>query len=266
MRSSAAGSASLLAAVLIGALVATGACNEPGTSAVPRASASETPGPSQSPADPMAALVDAISKTRAATRSFTLETEVGGATLHGTGAMDPANRRQSIAMTWSIDGKTSHEQAIVIGADLYIQADDPPRGVSRTRWMHVGSGKIVPLPAPGLGDLHDPTGFTSYATAVATAHRTGPGQYAGTLDYGKLTREATGDPNVSIAPGPFDAVPFTAVVTEDGWLSSYTITMPAAVGVSHTTVTVRFRDFGTPFTIQAPPAAGTQEAPPNLFP
>jgi hypothetical protein len=266
MRSNPVASASLLAAVLVTALATTGACNERDTSAVPLATASETPGPTRSPADPMTVLVDAITKTRVATRSFTLETGVGRDILHGTGVMDPASRRQSIAMTSTVGGKTSHEQAIIIGADLYIKADDPPRGVSRTKWMHVGPGKFVPLLAPGQGDLHDPTGFTSYSTAVATAHRTGPGQYAGTLDYGNLIRQATADPNASITPGPFDAVPFTAVVTEDGWLSSYTITMPAAAGIPHTTVTVRFSGFGAPVTIQAPPAGETQEAPPNLFP
>jgi hypothetical protein len=169
-------------------------------------------------------------------------------------------------MTVPDGDKTMHAQAILIGTDLYLKMDQPPPGVSRKKWMHVNISKLPALASSGLGGLGDPSGLGSYAKAVATVHRTGPGQYEGTLDFSKLVDASIVGSIGPIGGDAIKAVPFTATTDEQGRLTAMAINMPATgAGTPATTMTARFSDFGAPATIQAPPAAQTQEAPKKLF-
>src|SRR5690242_3320135 len=115
----------MVVGVLAGALATAGACARPGTNAAPVAEASAAPGPSSpspspSPPDPTAAFTGAITTTRTTSATFTVDSDIAGvAVMHGTGAIDPANHRQSTTITVTADHKTMHTQAIVIGTDLY---------------------------------------------------------------------------------------------------------------------------------------------------
>ena len=261
----------VLGCVLVGVMAGASACARPGTgttNAAPVAEASAAPSPSPSPPDPSVALAGAITKTRATPLTFSIDTAIGGvAAMHGTGAVDPADHRQSMTMTVTADHKTEHARAIVIGTDLYLKTDEPPPGVSRKKWMHVDISKLAGLSSTGLGDLSDPSGLESYAKAVATVHLTGPGQYEGTLDFSKLAAASIAESFGPIGGDAIKAVPFTATTDEQDRLTSIVIKMPSiGAGMPATTLTARFSDFGGPVTIQAPPAAQIQEAPKNLFP
>src|SRR5690242_6769841 len=122
---------------------------------------------------------------------------------------------------------TMHAQAIVIGTDLYLKTDEPPPGVSRKKWMHVDISKLPEPASTGLGDLSDPSGLGSYAKAVATVHRTGPGQYEGTLDFSKLVDLSIVGSIGPIGGDAIKAVPFTAATDEQDRLTSMAINMPS---------------------------------------
>jgi hypothetical protein len=260
-------SRAVLIAVLATVLVGAGACARPGVNVAPATGASDSPSPSPSPADPMAELAAAIAKTRASTLTFTIDNGTAGlATMHGTGATDPANRRQTLTMTVTAGGKTMHEQAITIGTDVYLKMDQPIPGVSRKKWMHVNAAKVAGLSSTEIGDLNDPSGLESYAKAAATVRRTGPGQFEGTFDFTKLAPASVSESITSMFGDAMKAVPFTATVDDQGRLTSMVIKMPSmGEGVPPTTVTVHFNDFGVPLKIQAPAKSQVQEAPKSLF-
>jgi hypothetical protein len=259
----------VLAALTVAVLAGAGACARPGVNVEPATAVTESPSPSPSPSpvDPLAELVAAISKTRATTLTFTIDggpADVGN--MHGAGAVDPANHRQSMTMTITDNGKTTREQVVTIGTDLYMKSDDPPPGVSRKKWMHVNMAKFGGSAIDELGDLTDPSGLESYAKAATTVHRTGPGQYEGTLDFTKMSPElATGTISSNVGDA-FKALPFTATADAQGRLTSMVIKFPSmGDGMPATTVTTRFSGFGAPVKIQAPPKSQVQEAPKDFL-
>jgi len=257
----------VLAGVMVAVLVGAGACARPGTNVGPAAAVSDAPSPSPSPVDPVAELADAISKTRVTTLTFTIDSgRPGVGKLHGVGASDPANRRQTLTMTITADGKTTHEQVITIGTDLYLKSDEPSPGVSRKKWMHIDTAKAGGLSADQFGGLTDPSGLESYAKAATTVHRTGPRQYEGTLDFTKMAPAMAAGSIPSTIGDAVKAVPFTATTDEQGRLTSMVIKMPSmGEGMPATTGTVRFADFGAPVKIQAPPKSQIVEASKDSF-
>lgn len=258
----------VLAGVLVAVLVGAGACARPGTNVGPAAAVSDAPSPSPSPVDPVAELVAAIGKTHATTVTYTIDSDMAGfGTVHGVGATDPANHRQTLTMAVTVDGKTMHEQAIIIGTDVYLKLDQPIPGVNPKKWMHADAAKIAGLSAGGIGNLQDPTGLDSFAKAATGVRRTGPGQFEGTFDFTKLAPESMAGSIPSMVGDGLKAVAFTATVDNDGWLTSMVITIPSmGQGMPATSITVRFRDFGAPVKIAAPPKSQVQEAPKDLVP
>jgi hypothetical protein len=256
----------VLVGIVVGALATAGACTtsktRPTISPL-KAGASPSPAEAADPADsmrPLDVVIGATAKTRDTTLKYTVDIAAGSTVvLHGTGVIDAGSVRQSGTITETLDGSTSHEQAIAIGTDLYVKDDD------HRHWLHADATRFAPEEVPAVGDLRDPTGLRSYGRAVASARRTGNRQYEGMLDYLQAPPE-TRDLGVPLYMGPRTPVPFTAAIDEQDRLNSIVIKIPPIPGVPALTVTVHYTGFGVPVTIEAPPAAQIDTAPKDRFP
>lgn len=231
----------------------------PGPTGTPSATtASPRPSPSAGRAETraaVAALTSAVRKLRATSFEF----DGGSGIARVTGAYDPGRRTGRFDGSFGIGAG----EALVIGPTLYVRgvAEDPDV------WLRIDTRKL----APGnvLAQATDPTVPTGYLDMVSAARRTGPGQYAGTIDVARLTRAAGSDRAarellVLLGTAP-SAATFEATVDDAGRLSELAVTVTQRGSTAATTVTTRYHDFGTPVDVAAPPAASVRDAPQQLY-
>lgn len=153
--------------------------------------------------------------------------------------------------------------AVLVGTDLYVKGVDKDPDV----WLRIRTTRL----APGnvLAQAIDPTLSTRYLDTIESAAETSPGHYQGRIDLAELRARAAGDRTAQqlttlLGPSP-RRVTFEASVDRSGRLTELAISVLRSDSSAQSTVTTRYRDFGTPVRVAAPPAAQVREAPQQLY-
>jgi hypothetical protein len=212
-------------------------------------------------------LTASVTKSRGTSAKYTIDSKVGsvGGT-QGSGEIDPTSRSQSTTLAMKAGGKTIHEQLRMVGSDIYVKMDMSIPGVDGKKWMHLDTTKLKSLSSLGLGNPSDPTNLGAYSKEIVSVQQTAPGKYQGILDITKAPLPSITSSILAQAGDALKSVPFEATTDDQSRLTSMTVKMPPlGANVPASTTTVKFSDFGTPVSVQAPPASQTQEAPALLY-
>jgi hypothetical protein len=258
--------ASLAALAVVG--IAAG-CKDTATGAAGAGASAGTGGtassaPSTAPKDALLASTKQLTQT-------SYHYTITSAGLSGSGASDPAAKSASMSMSGAQDGTSMKVDLIKIDTDIYLRMDagqlNRQLGVSPEKWMHIdaaswGANNSV-LNFPGGGG----TDVSGLLAGVVNVQSTDGRTLTGTLDLTKATgNSAVNADALSKAGAKAKAVPFTAVLDDQGRLSSLKID---GSGIQDgLTVDMAFSDYGKPAGISKPDAASVVEAPDavqNLF-
>ncbi|MEH1170042.1 hypothetical protein V6V47_32160 [Micromonospora sp. CPCC 205539] len=231
-------------------LALTGCGNQTGSD-TPAANGSAAPS-SSAPADALGQLSAAAQKLNENSVRMKMESSV----LSGSGVLDPARKTGDITMKLGPQGTF---RILMAGDDAYLKVT----GMAGLpdKWMHMDATKLGASGQFNLMPDGDPGGAKKMISTVVEVRETAPGSFAGTMDY---TRTLKSDKEIAALGAKAKAVPFTARVDGEGRLTEFAVdtsVLQASLG----TMTTTYSDFGTDVKVTAPPAAQTQEAPPELI-
>lgn len=233
------------ATVTIVAIIGLGGCGASG-SAEPDAAVT-TP----ASADPLAEFV-AASK-RLSGETMRMKMTMPGV-MESTGTADLKNRKLDMVMSISAAGQSMEMATRLVGDTMFLKY-----GPADGKWMRLDVSK---LPAGSQLNPENMANAEAFAQAAVKVEKGADGSFSGTLD---MTKSPTADPASLKALGDkATAVPFTARADNQGRLVELTIDM-SGLGAGATTMTTTYSDFGTPVTVEEPPAAEVTEMPADML-
>ncbi|MGA5303213.1 hypothetical protein ACPCHT_25010 [Nucisporomicrobium flavum] len=213
--------------------------------------------------DPAADLTAAVSKL--GEQSVKVDMDMAGA-LSMTGVADPKAGTARMSMDMGALGKGTKIEMRKLGDDLYMkfggQLGEMLKGGTSTKpWMHIdatklGEGSNFALPKD------DPAGTKAMLQAVTSVERVGTDGFKGTLDLTKSPRFNKGDQLKSLGDKA-TKIPFTAKKDSEGRLVELTLDM-SAIQPGTGKIKTKYSDFGTPVSVEAPPASQVGEMPSQL--
>jgi len=224
---------------------------------------SATGSPDTGSAEAATALAQAAAKLSES--SFKLTTTAGPANSV-TGVMDPPRKLGQTTLNTTVQNTTVTIESVMTGEDVYLKISGLPEGLS-SKWLHVDVNRLSPDSQLGFtpGEF-DPASTERLLKSAGNVQRMGDNGFVGTLDLTKVAGVATlGNKAVVSLGNEATKVPFEATTDDQGRLVAMKINMPAAAGQPARTIDTRYSDFGTPVTIQSPPAAEIVEAPDLVY-
>ncbi|MFI5494653.1 hypothetical protein [Actinoplanes sp. NPDC051859] len=250
-----------IAIVAMGVALGLTACGPEDTAKTSTGAAGSSASAAKAPAiaDPTADLAAAAAKLGDQTMKFDLDMS-GQMTMNGLA--DPKAKLTQATMSMPALGADKIEMR-VIGNDMYMKMGALGKALGggkagNKEWMHIAVDKL----GEGSGfnlDQNGPAGAAEMLSTVTGVERVGNDGFKGTLDLTKSPRFA--DNKALGAMGDkLKKIPFTAKKDSEGRLVELTVDMNslgAGVGSMKTT----YHDFGTPVSVEAPPAAQVQEMP-----
>ncbi|BCJ60476.1 hypothetical protein [Micromonospora endophytica] len=214
------------------------------------------PPSSSAPADPQAELTAAFEQLN----KQSARVKVTSPLINGSGVLDPVAKTSDMTMDMGAMGKI---QMISTGDDVYLKMTGTlAAGSSGDKWLHMDMSKVSDDSQFKILADGDPGNVRKMLKSIVTVERTGPGAYAGTLDYSKAGDE-TADVVKTFGDGA-KSVPFTAAVDSEGRLTELVIDMTVlaeSLGEMRST----YSDFGLSVTATAPPAKQVEKAPMDLL-
>jgi hypothetical protein len=253
------------ALVVIGAAgLALAGCTSTGTtttttpSASPPASASSA---AQSARDALLASIEPLTKT---SYKYTLTT--GG--LTGQGAMDPADKKGTLALSGQQQNNAVTINVNAIGTDIWMKLDlgtnNDKLKISSDKWFHVDATRLGANPNLPV----DPNGAANTANLLRGAvdvQRSDARHFSGTVDLTKATGTTwMGQAGMASLAAKAQAVPFTATVDGQGRLSELRIDL-STVDPALSPVQSTYSDYGTAVTVVRPEPAQVAEAPDSVY-
>lgn len=237
------------ATVTMVALIGLGACGT-SESADPKA-ADPKAAATTAAADPLAEFVAASKRLSGETMKMKM-TMPG--VMESNGSADLKNRKLDMVMAISAGGQSMEMNTKLVGNTMYLQY-----GGKGTPWMRLDVSK---LPAGSQLNPENMANAEAFAQAAVDVKKGADGTFSGTLD---MTKSPTSDPASLKALGDkAKAVPFTAKADSEGRLVELVIDM-SALGAGATKMTTTYSDFGTPVTVEAPPAAEVKDMPADML-
>jgi hypothetical protein len=217
------------------------------------ASASAAPSPT-SPKEALQAAVKQLSQT-------TYKYAAIGPGLNGHGAVDPVGKKFSLSLI--------RTDFVLIGSDLYAKldwgAENSISGIPTT-WMHLDPAKLGKDTPPHLDpSAIDPTQTSAVFGGLVDAQRVDATHYNATFDLTNAGGSSlnTESPTLKKLGDKAKAAPGTVTLDEQGRLTSLTIDL-SSVG-SDLSIKNTFSDYGSPVSLNPPPAADTVEAPKSVY-
>lgn len=235
------------------------------TNATAGAVASQTPSApaSSGAADPAAASALGSAAAALSTTSFKISMTAGpGVRL--TGVVDAPHTTGNASLNLTGPNAELQVSTRLIGQDMYVQVP----GITKAgTWTHLDVSRLPEGANVGLrpGQI-DPANTAQLLSSTTDVQQVDGRSYQGTLDLTKVAG-ITGVDKVTVDSWGTAAnkVPFTAVLDEQGRLSTLTIQLPATNGRQSQPLEVRYTDYGTPVQVQRPAAAEITEAPASLY-
>lgn len=252
-----------IAAVALSAAIGLSGCG-PEPEATTGGSGPAAAASAAAPAEAAAEL--AAAATKLTENSLKVKTSMA-AGLNAEGVADKAGERMDMTMT--VDDGSGGEAAMTVemrkvGTDLYMKFDGAMGamlGDRSDKWMHVDAAKVPENSAFNL-EKNDPRSAARMIEAAARVEKTGERSFRGVLD---MTKSPTADEQSLKALGAkAAAVPFTAEADAEGRLVEMVIDMGAVMAGAGKMTTTYF-DFGTPVSVEAPPASQVIEMPKEML-
>ena len=213
--------------------------------------------------DPAADLAAATQKL--GEQSMKIDMDMAGA-ISMSGVADPKSGQARMSMDMGALGEGTKIEMRKLGDDLYMKfggqiGDMLKGGTSKKAWMHVDASKVA---AGSSFDMpkDDPAGTKALLQAMTGVERVGDNGFKGTLDLTKSPRYNK-DNSLKALGDKAKNVPFTAKKDSEGRLVELTMDM-SAIQPGAGKVKTKYYDFGTPVSVEAPPASQVQEMPSQL--
>ncbi|MEV6816632.1 hypothetical protein [Micromonospora sp. NPDC051296] len=219
-----------------------------------RDAASPSASASSAPADPRAELTAALEQLNKQSAQVELVSPI----MNASGALDPLSKTSDMTLDMGAMGKM---QMVSSGDDVYLKMSGKLAGPS-DKWLHLDIAKLGDDSQLKTMADGDPGNVTGMIKSIVAVERTGPGSFAGTLDYTKSVGEDSD--LVQTFGDKAAAVPFTATVDADGRLTELIIDM-TALDPSLGEMRVTYFNFGSPVTVRTPPASEVETAPAELL-
>jgi hypothetical protein len=209
---------------------------------------------------PAAELADAANRLKSDTFTMTMTLKIDTTSAKLTGAMDPAKKTGSFTATTDDNGTTSVAEWRILGGVVYFKSNTPGlRGNQNKPWR-----KIDETATGGtFAGSFDGAKMAGPLSKALTVQRSGDRHFTGTFDTAALGQALSitpPSPGPSASPAP--TVAFTADLDSKGRLTHYHLDVPRTKGGTYP-MDLAFSDFGTPVTVQAPPADQVTESTPN---
>jgi len=204
----------------------------------------------------------AAAATKLGEQSMRIDMDMAGA-MTMSGKADPKAGVAEMSMSLGALGGDTKVELRKVGNDMFMKFGGE-MGKSLTKdstkpWMHLDASKIADGSNFNISP-DDPGGTKAMLTAMTGVEKTGDHGFKGTLDLTKMPQykkslEALGDKATK--------VPFTATSDAEGRLTEMTLDM-SGLGAGSGKVKTTYSDFGTPVSVEAPPASQVAELPKEL--
>jgi hypothetical protein len=217
-----------------------------------------TPSPgSAEAATALATAAGEISKT-----SYKVTTTWGPSTSL-VGSMDPPKKLGQTSFTTTMENSNVKIDSLMIDKDVYLKINGVLPALEG-KWLHVDVQRLSPDSQIGFTPgVFDPATSERLLQTAAEVRRVGDRGFVGTLDLTKAAGMAlfNSDQTTVNLGEQAKAVPFEATTDEQNRLVGVKIMVPATSANPSKVIDTRYTDFGTPVTVQAPPAGQVTEAP-----
>ncbi|AGL20685.1 hypothetical protein [Actinoplanes sp. N902-109] len=190
----------------------------------------------------------------------------------------------TMSMSGVADGKTGDVQMTVdmgalgdgnsmemrkVGTDMYMklggELGKTLGGDSSKEWLHIDAAKLGEGSTFNFNSKDDPAGTKALLDAVTQVERVGGDGFKGTIDLTKSPRYNKNKESLKALGAKATTIPFTAKKDSQGRLTELTMDMSSlGAGAAGGTFTTKYHDFGTPVSVEAPPASQVQEMPSQL--
>ncbi|MEU7902927.1 hypothetical protein [Actinoplanes sp. NPDC049118] len=211
--------------------------------------------------DPAAAL--AAAAKRLGEQSMRIDMDMAGA-ISMTGVADPKAGVAEMSMDMGALGDGTKVELRKVGQDVYMKfggsIGKSLGGGSGKPWMHVDATKITEGSSFNILPKADPAGTKAMIAAMTKVERVGEHGFKGLLDP---TRMPQYNKSLKALGTKAGEMPFTAKTDDQDRLTELTLDM-SALGAGAGKVKTRYSDFGTPVSVEAPPAAQVAELPKEL--
>lgn len=224
-------------------------------SAGPSASATSATSAAPEPS-PLEALSAAAQKLNE--QPFKIDFAMTG--VNGKGAVDPTTKKLQMTMGIGAGNQAMSFDLLAVEEEFYLRLKNVPQ--TSGKWLHINARKLADNSQLGMMRSGDPLGTNNLIQGVSDVERNGEGSYQGTLDLTKSTSASA--QSLKTLGDKAKAVPFTAKVDEEGRLTEFVVdleSLQAGMGQMKTT----YSEFGTPVTVERPPASEVQEAPADVL-
>ena len=223
------------------AALALTACTDTGQSE-PRTSTTPTKAPA-------AELADAAGRLKNDTFKMTMTVKIDTTDARLAGAMDPTKKIGAFTATTKRGG-TSISEWRILGNVVYLKSTIPSLPGSKGKpWRRINQAE-----SGSLAEGFDGAKLANPLTQAASVQRTGARHFTGTFSTAAVAKALSlPTPNSSSSATPAPTVAFTADLDDQGRLTRYHLDVPRTKGGTYP-MDLTYSDFGTPVTVQAPPA------------
>jgi hypothetical protein len=213
------------------------------------------------PADPAAEL--AAAATRLSEDSLKVKMTMA-AGLNAQGAVDKSGEKMDMTMVMGEGDEGMTISMRKLGSDLYMKFDGAlgsMLGADGDKWMHIDAAQ-VPEGSPFSMESNDPKNAARLIESSAQVQKTGDRSFKGVLD---MTKSPTvNDESLKALGAKATAVPFTAKADDQGRLIELVVDVEA-IAPTAGAMTTTYSDFGSPVSVEAPPASEVVEMPKEML-
>ncbi|GAA0546413.1 hypothetical protein GCM10010172_30100 [Paractinoplanes ferrugineus] len=173
------------------------------------------------------------------------------------GAMDPTQKIGAFTATTQRNGGTSTIEWRILDTVVYLKSSTPSLASNKDKpWR-----RVSPAEAGSLAEGFDGAKMANPLTQAVSVQRTSARHFTGTFSTAAVaTALSLPTPSTSSGATTAPTVAFTADLDDQGRLTRYHLDVPRTKGGTYP-LDLAYSDFGTPVTVQAPPAeqiAGTR--------
>ncbi|AGZ45832.1 hypothetical protein [Actinoplanes friuliensis] len=203
----------------------------------------------------------AAAAKRLGEQSMRVDMDMAGA-ISMSGVADPAAGTAKMAMDLGLLGQDTKIEFRKLGDDVYLKFGGQMSSLLGTEsskpWMHVDATELAKGSSLTIMSKDDPGNTKALIEAMTKVEKVGAHDFKGTLDlskspqYNKESLKALG--------GKMTDVPFTATTDDQDRLTGLTLDM-SSLGQGTGKIKTTYTDFGTPVSVEAPPAKQVGELP-----
>lgn len=199
---------------------------------------------------PAAQLADAAGRLQNDTFKMTMTVKVDTTDARLDGAMDPTKKIGAFIATTKRNGGTSIIEWRILGNVVYLKTNTPSRpGSTDKPWRRINQAESA-----SLAEGFDGAKMANPLTQATNVQRPSTRHFTGTFDTAAVAKAlGVPTPSSSSSTAPAPNVAFTADLDDRGRLTRYHLDVPRTKGGTYP-LDLTYSEFGTPVTVQAPPA------------